>query len=106
MHAISDACGFAQKQNTRQAIFNGFSPGALGPPYTSSFMDPPIGLSWSWFMQRLFPFSMLFQPSGNTPKFPSPHLKETLLAPQQGFLGVGSIPYIPLNPPSLPGALA
>ena len=57
-------------------------------------------------MLRFFPFNMLFQLSGNTPKFPSPNLKETLLAPQQGFLGVGSIPYIPLNPPSLPGALA
>ena len=31
----------------------------LGPPlYLLSFMDPPISLSWSWFMQRLFPFQI------------------------------------------------
>ena len=45
MHVISDSCGFAQKQNTRQAIFNGFFPRAPGPPYAISFMDPPIKIS-------------------------------------------------------------
>ena len=86
----------------------GFFGGLRAPLIIFSFMDPPIviyhGLG-SYQGSSLFKY-VVVQPSGNTPKFPSPHLKETLLAPQQGFLGVGSIPYIPLNPPSLPGALA
>ena len=54
----------------------------------------------------VLPFSnMLFSQVASPFSSPRP-LLDPQLAPQLGIKGSGPIPYIPLNPPSLPGAVA
>ena len=93
-----------------------YVPGALGPPYTFSFMDPPIkvfimvsdrkGAIWALCDVPIFmlPINLHFKPSGTPRGTPSPPLFEPQLAPQLGFVGVGYLLF-PLTPllPSLPG---
>ena len=63
----------------------------------------PLCFQMVFDLVKVIPFLTTVQPSGNTPSSPRPPLKETLLAPQQGFLGVGSCPNIPLHPYPCPG---
>ena len=104
--AYSVRCDLTKRASCSKACFKRISLGAFGPPLNIFLYGPAHAIYHGFRTHKgssllICCFSQVATPLSSPRPFLDPQL-----APQLGIKGVGSIPYIPLNPPSLPGALA
>ncbi len=94
-------------------MFQWVSLGALGPPLMLfPLWTRPLRFQWSsdWLIKVALvwlPYALLISLLAKWhPQVPLAPFEETQLAPQLGFVGVGSFPLFPYYPRPCPGPLA